>query len=235
MGYRVSDWDTARNSGDSALLDTERLRVSLTKNGYLKIAEIVEHHPSHEVLDHVSGSHSGVNLVRSQVANILSADPSTDVVPAFWDEIRRHDRATIRAFTFLAIVLSHYDLISVFANAGGGDCEGTLSRDDLTEKVYTNLVFAMAQVDACTYQRGTEQIHYNLEPVTRQLANVGPLVERLVRAKLRRCGWRDPDEYTVAGDGTLLEESSRLNIDRALGMTRQQFATWLTSRPRQPR
>lgn len=214
----------------------DNLRVSLTKNGYLKIATIVAEHPSSDMLDHVYGSHPGVNLNASQVGNVLCADPATGVVPGFWDEVRLYDRATVRAFTFIAIVYSHHRLIELFLEKGGGSPRGTISRDDFaTLKEYTNLAFALAEVDASPYMRGAGEVPYDLGPAVAQLGEVGGLVGRLFKAKLRRCGWRDPEEFTVGGDLPVAEECIQLRFHQVLGMSAREFSDWIGVRPRRPK
>lgn len=208
----------------------------MTKNGAQKIAVVVELHPSSEMLDHVAGSHPGVNLVASQVANILCADPATGVVPGLWDEIRLYDRATIRAFTMVAIVFSHHRLIDLFASAGRGTPRGTINRTDFaTEKEYTNLAFALADADAAPYVRGAGEVHYDLTPVLERLEDVGHLVARLFKAKLRRCGWRDPEEFVAGADLPLPEECRQYRFHHVLGMQYRDFAKWLESRPKKPK
>lgn len=216
------------------MVDLQNLRVSLTKNGYLKISTIVEAHPSSEMLDHVSGTHPGVNLVASQVANVLCADPATGVVPALWDELRRHDRATIRAFTFVAIVFSHHRLIELFLHTGSPT--GRISRTDFaTEKEYTNLAFALSEVDAAPYIRGAGEVDYDLAAVTDQLGDVGSLMARLLKAKLRRCGWRDPEEFVAGADLPLAEQCREERFHDVLGMDYRKFADWIGVRPKKPR
>lgn len=214
------------------MVDLDNLAVSLTKNGYLKIATLVERHPSDEILDNVYGVHAGVNLVRSQVANILGADPN---VPSFWDDIRRFDRRTIQSFTFLAVVFSHHRLINLFLEAGGGSPRGTISRDDLSEKEFTNLVYAMAELDLCEYEKGATSIDYDLTSLVDQLRRPRRLVERLFRSKLIRCGWRDPEEYPLAGDQPVLGECQDQRFHQALGLRIGEFNEWLTGRRASPR
>ena len=165
------------------MVELDNLRVSLTKNGYLKIAKVVSSHGSTEMLEHVRGSHPGVNLERSQVSNVLCADPFTGMVPAFWDEVRRHDQATIEAFTFIAIVFSHERLIHAFVEGGDGAARGTLFRADMSEKEFTNLQFAMATVGLCDYRRGADQVTYDMTGLFAKLRSVGGLVGQLLRAK----------------------------------------------------
>jgi hypothetical protein len=213
----------------------DNLRVSLTKNGYLKIAKIVAAHESNEMLDNCAGSHPGVNLVRSQVANILCADPVTAMVPPFWDDVRQHDRTTIRAFTFVAVVFAHQRLIRAFQDAGQGSPTGTLFRRDMTEKEYTNLQFAMAEVGLCDYARGTDEICYDMTPLTHQLRATGTLVGQLLRAKLRRCGWRDPDRFRVAPGSPLAKQCVGERFHEVFGLSERQFTRWISGRPTQPR
>jgi hypothetical protein len=214
------------------MVELKNLAVSLTKNGYLKIATLVERHPSEEILDNVYGVHAGINLQRSQVANILCADPN---VPSLWDDIRRFDRRTIQAFTFLAVVFSHHRLIQLFLDAGQGSPRGTISRGDISDKEFTNLVYAMAELDLCEYEKGASSIDYDLTSLVDQLRRPRRLVERLFRAKLVRCGWRDPDQYPQSGDQPVLGECQRQRFHDALGLRLSAFSEWLTGRRPSPR
>jgi len=63
----------------------EALNVSLTKNGYFKVADVIEKHPRHEVLSNIRGRYPGINLDRAQIANMLSVDPVTKELPEEWD------------------------------------------------------------------------------------------------------------------------------------------------------
>jgi hypothetical protein len=217
------------------MVEVSGLAVSLTKNGYLKIASLVRAYPSHQILDHVRGSISGVNLNRSQVAGVLCADPMTGLVPGFWDLVRRFDRRTVRDFVFVAIVFSHHRLIRLFREAGHGTPRGTIFREGMSTKEYTNLQFAMAEVGLCEYARGTDQVDYDMTPLTDQLANAGDLVAQLLKAKLRRCGWRDPDEFRVAADRALVQQCIEERFNEVFGMSTRQFNRWIGGRPTQPR
>ena len=71
------------------------LKVSLTKNGYFKVVEVIVRHPRHEVLANLRGTHMGINLDRAQIANMLSADPETGELPEEWDEVRQYPQRAI--------------------------------------------------------------------------------------------------------------------------------------------
>jgi hypothetical protein len=222
-------------SGSQDMLDLDNLKVSLTKNGYLKIAAVVAAYESQEMLSHCAGSIRGVNLAKSQVANVLCADLHTGMVPEFWDEVRKHDRATIQAFVFVAVVFAHKRLIDAFREAGHGAASGTLFRAAMSEKEFTNLQFAMAAVGLSQYQRGADQIDYDMTGLVSQLQSVRDLVGKLLRFKLRRCGWRDPEIFRIAPDLPLAEQCVHERFHHVLGMTEVEFAEWINWRPRHPR
>jgi len=77
------------------------LNVSLTKNGYFKVADVIAKHPRHEILDNIRGTYADINLDRAQIAKMLSADPLTKELPEEWDEIRNYSKRAIDALVFI--------------------------------------------------------------------------------------------------------------------------------------
>ena len=209
------------------MIEVDRLRVSLTKNGYLKIAELLKRHSRYEILDHLDGSYPGINLVRSQVVNILGMNPTTEEIPEFWDEIREYGDRAIDCFAFVAIVLSHWRLISALRFATQGDMHGHLKRDDLTPKEYTNLVYAMHAIRLCDYRRGAESVNYDLYRLVYHLQPAGHLVRKLIRSKLLRCGWREPKEFPNSDNPGFLVACHELGIPEVFGLEHEQFEDWL--------
>ncbi len=212
------------------MIDVKRLRVSLTKNGYLKIAEVIRQHHRFEVLDHLEGSLPGINLKRSQISNILSVDPATKQLPKFWDEIREYGDAAIDAFTFIAIILSHHKFIQLYTEASQGwlgTFRGRFRRDDLKEKEYTNLVYAMAELNLCEYERGSEDIAYDLYPVVYFTLPAHDLVRDLIASKLARCGWRDPSIFPGSPHKELIQECRALALNRVFSMKWLDFKAWV--------
>jgi hypothetical protein len=106
------------------------LNVSLTKNGYFKVADVIEKHPRHEVLNNIRGTYVGINLDRAQIANMLSADSNTRELPEEWDEIRSYSKRAIDALVFISILFSHHTFITVFAKSMTAEMRGVLQRED---------------------------------------------------------------------------------------------------------
>jgi hypothetical protein len=210
------------------MLDLQPLRVSLTKNGYLKIAEVVKRHPRWEVLDNIRGAYRGVNLVRSQVANIMGEDISGEL-PEFWDEIRQHGDRAVDAFVLVAIIMSHGDLIHLLKASFQGDMKGHLERASVGEKAYTNLVYAMACCGLCDYARGAEATTYDMRGLVHELREAGHVVRQLIEHKMRRCGWRPADR---PGGTDFFRECEENEIHRVFGLEPRAFRSWLENRLR---
>jgi len=179
------------------------------------------------VLKHLEGSLRGVNVKRSQAANILGADHDGGHLPEFWDKIRAYGHDAIEAFTLAAVILSHEKLIRLFKRASKGGFRGSFRREDLTNKEYTNLVYAMASLRLCPSVRGSREIKYDLYRLIYNLQPAHDLVRQLIASKLRRCGWRDPTVYPHAGYRSLLAECQALRLNRVFAMEWEQFKAWL--------
>src|ERR1051326_8772395 len=142
------------------MVDLDTLRVSLTKNGVFKIAELVKMYPDSQVLDHVYGDHEGINVAKSMIANMMDADIRTGLAPAYWDDIRPQGDHAIDAFTVVAMLFSHGALIDLMKRSSEGRPEytGHFFRGDLnigkgSEKAYTNLAYSLACFGLSTYRR----------------------------------------------------------------------------------
>lgn len=210
------------------MVDLARLRVSLTKNGYMKIADLLRRHPRWEVLDNVSGAHADINLVRSQVANIMGEDLAGDP-PEFWDEIRSRGDRAIDAFVLVAIIMSHVDLIDLLRRSAQGHMKGHLERRAIGEKAYTNLVFALASCGLCDYRRGAVAVTYDMRGLVYALQRSRRVVRRLIEFKLAKCGWRPPGR---PGGIEFFEECEANQLHLVFGLEPEEFRDWLNGRLR---
>ena len=210
------------------MVDLKKLRVSQTKNGYQKIAKLIIAHPSDEVLANVYGTHAGINLAKSQVANMLGAARGSKILPRYWDDIRGHGERTIEAFSLVASLFSHHKFIKTLLLARANQPVGYLARSSSSQKAYTNLVYALATQNLCTYKPGAPGTQVNFAPLMARLANVGGLVQLLLRDKLALCGWEDPDVCNGSGDAPFIETCVRLRFHELFGLSAAEFERWLT-------
>src|SRR5437870_3126207 len=129
------------------MIDLQSLRVSLTKNGYFKVAELLKAHTRRDVLENAFGVHQGINIIASQIGNMLDVNTITNDVPEYWDEIRDHGWEGIDALTVVAMLMSHHRIIGIMkaASAGRPEFQGYFLRDDFPQKKeYTNFAYALA-------------------------------------------------------------------------------------------
>src|SRR5690606_33778473 len=110
-------------------------------------------------------------------------------------EIKECGPAAIDSFTFVAIIMSHHRLIDVFRRTNQGGLRGHLRREDLSEKEYTNIVYAMATIQLCEYVKGAEGVNYDFYNLIYTLKDAGFLIRGLIESKLKKCGWVDPAIY----------------------------------------
>lgn len=203
-----------------------KLKVSLTKNGFQKIADLIISHPRADILKNIWGVHPGINLDKAQVVNILSGDQQTDQLPEVWDEIRQLGDKQVRALTFIAIVYSHHELIKTFAKSKTGEMRGTLHRDSFSnEKTYTNMSYTMQSFGICDYRPGAPHVDYSLATVFSDM-NIGPLAKEIIYLKLQQTGWREPtasDEF----HRTFYEQCFHYRFHDTLALTSKQFESWL--------
>ena len=196
------------------------LKVSLTKNGYYKVAEVLKRHPRNEVLDNISGTYEGINLNRTQILKMLSGDEATEELPEEWDDVRSLGERPVEVLTFIAILFSHEDLIRAFAAASTGEMRGTITREALGDKVYTNLVYSMQTAGLCVRQPGADSTSYNLAPLF--LLSIGPLMKTVLRRKLERTGWQEPSDGEIF-KRDFYEQCFFYKFHEALGISEKQF------------
>jgi hypothetical protein len=202
--------------------DIERLKVSLTKNGFFKVSDVIRLHPTNEILDNVDGVYEGINISRQQAGDILTRSASGNPL-ALWDTVRGLGDESIDAMVVLAIIFSHHRLIHFFADAAENGTY-SLNRSDLTVKPYTNLLHSLKTAGyAPNMPRGSESFTYDLSPVF--ALPIAQVAKKLLKAKLRLTGWTgapgavsDEDFFTQAID---------FRFHRVVGLTEEQFRTWL--------
>ncbi|MEX2173197.1 MAG: hypothetical protein WD872_02470 [Pirellulaceae bacterium] len=200
------------------MLSLTNLKVSITKNGYIKIADVVRRHPIDEIIDNTDGSYDGINLIRSQVIGILDAEENGK--PAmYWGNIPRYGDEAIDALTFVAIVLSHHHLVDAFINGNQGEFLGKIKRTALSVKEYTNLVYSMAGIGIAPYRKGSAEVRYDMRPVVYHLLRPYKLVRQLFTTKLRKCGWN--------GSGDLIDACLEQQFNEVFGLTSAEFSKWL--------
>jgi len=206
--------------------DLKKLAVSLTKNGYFKIAQVIKRHPRNEILDNISGVYVGINLNQSQIAAILSSAPDGQL-PQFWDDVREAGDNSVDGLVMISILFSHHLLINAFADSFHSHDPFRIHRVDLGGKVYTNLLYSMKTAGLCNQDipNGTQSFTFDLSPLFS--LPIASYARQVLHTKLLATGWLPPDSGSDLDD-SLYDQCINFRFHSALGLTDQQFRTWLT-------
>lgn len=202
----------------------DALKVSLTKNGYFKVAEVIKKHPRDEILDNIDGVYEGINLDTPQIKGMLSYDDAAKNFPEVWDEVRSLGDKAIEALVFISIIYSHQIFIEAFSRSKLSEMRGCLKREELGSKNYTNVVYPMSQLGMCPLKRGASETYYDVSPLF--LLEIGPLVKKVIGYKLRKTGWSPPasDDYFSRD---FYEQCAYYGFHDVLGISMEQFKQWL--------
>lgn len=202
----------------------DALKVSLTKNGYFKVADVIKKHPRNEILDNINGVYDGIKIDAAQIKGMLSYDEATNDFPEVWDEVRTLGDKAVDALVFISIIYSHKTLIETLSKSKLSEMRGCVKREDLDEKAYTNLVHSMHTQGMCPINRGAGETYYDISPLFR--LDIGALVKKIVRLKLIRTGWKEPKEedYFLRD---FYEQCEFYQLHDVLGISVEQFKLWL--------
>lgn len=203
----------------------KELRVSLTKNGFFKIAEIIKSFPKDQILANLGGQHQGIALDRAQILKMLSGDETTEELPQVWDDVKALGPEAVEALTFISIIYSHIDLIEVFQKSITSEMRGTLKRKNLDGKVYTNIVDSMDKLKLGKKVYGADEFYFSLKPLFKEMA-IGPLAKDILTRKLKKTGWKEPDA-TNYFQRDFYEQCFFFGFNNVLGISPQQFKDWL--------
>ena len=195
------------------------LTVSLTKHGAHKIAFLLSKYDKDEVLNHLWGTDAGINIESVQAHKNLSV--RSGKVPEVWNEARIRGKDTINALVFIAIIFSHYKLISAMkVGAGPSPLKGTIRRGEvIDEKAFTNFAHTVEELGFST-EHSTDHISYDLAKLF-QIDGLSRLVLEIFDLKLTTAGWDKKN--------SLIEEVLRNEFQKVFSVSADRFLDWLTS------
>jgi hypothetical protein len=208
--------DSGRERG--TMTDLKRLKVSLTKHGSHKVAELLEKFAPNQVIANATGKVKGINIAPSQARKNLSA-LAGDVLPDFWNITKNSGRPAINAIVLLAIVFSHNELIKVMIGAIKGPGRGVVKRSDVDGgKGFTNFKDDFYELGFAT-SVSSEEFAFDISSIIGD-KNLGLIARHLFKHKLLNAGW---DEFTALAD-----EAVSVGFHEALGLTEASFRAWIS-------
>lgn len=195
--------------------------VSLTKNGYFKLIELIRKYPANEILNHLDE----IKLDYTQARKML-AGSNDDILPNVWDTVKGMDEESQYALLLFSIIFSHKDLIETFANSISSEMRGSIKRSSIETKSYTNLAFALNESGLATnFQQGADQTDFDLSPIFTK-NEIGPLAKIILKAHLQNMGWREPNE-SLPFQRTFEEQVEHYRFNEVFGVSAVQFINWL--------
>lgn len=199
----------------------ENHTVSLTKNGYQKLRDLIAKYPANEILNHIDE----IRLDRTQGLKMLAGSELIGTVPAIWDNIRKLPADKRDALLMISVISSHKDLIRLFADNTDNTGKGTINRSGLETKLYTNLAYAMNELGlAVNFHQSGNGLKYDWNRFFGM--DIGTLVKELLEHQLQNMGWRPPNKYDFFLR-TFYEQAVYYKFHRVFGLTEKLFKDWL--------
>lgn len=194
--------------------------VSLTKNGYFKLSDLIRKYPSSEILEHLDE----IKLDFTQARKMLAGN-SSNVLPLVWDDVRQYDNEAQTSLLLFSIIFSHKDLIRTFIASATAEMRGEIKRDGLDQKTYTNLAYALEEAGlAIGFAEGAESTKYDLSKIF--LKNeIGPLAKKILKSHLENMGWNEPSE-SQPFQRTFEEQVKYYEFNKVLGVSIEQLFNW---------
>lgn len=199
------------------MTDLSKLKVSLTKHGAYKVAELIKAFPKDEILNNTWDKYKGIRIDRAQTMKNLSGD-SSGILPSIWDEIKDLGDEEIENLVLIAIIFSHHKLIKTMIAAQSDEMKGTIKRGKvIDDKAYTNFACVLDELGFAT-EHTTQHISYDLSRLFRN-EELPRLVRSLITLKLKASNWNESTD--------LIDECIRLNLHGVFAISAEYFRNWL--------
>ncbi|MCX6249461.1 MAG: hypothetical protein NTX61_01795 [Bacteroidetes bacterium] len=193
-----------------------KLKVSLTKHGAHKIADLLLHFDKDDILNHLDGDYMDINIDAAQTRAILSLNAKGNA-PDLWNEIKKYGLEDIFDLVFIAIVFSHVDFINALKK---GISDGCIIRrgDVIAGKVYTNFAHIVDQF-GFVIEHSSDYFTFDISRIFYKYY-IPELVTKLLNIKLTEAGWDKQN--------SLVDECIRLDLNHVFGLEPNEFREWLS-------
>lgn len=191
-------------------------KTSLTKHGAYKIAWLLKAFPPHQILSKLWGTIPNIKIDDSQARKNLSA--YNGVVPTFWNEVKALGPNAIDAAVFIAIVMSHSELIYSLQNCSRlGEAEGTIKRSAIGDsKVFTNLKRTIIELGFST-SNSVDHVTFSFKKIF-QIDGLAAPIRELLKTKL---------QAALIDTDSMWDVIHSESIGKTFCLTDDAFAEWL--------
>lgn len=199
------------------MTDLRNLKVSLTKHGAHKIADLIKAFPRDLVLQNIWDQYQSIKINLAQTKRNLSAQPN-GTLPYIWDEVRKLGDEHVNDLVLLAIIFSHHRLIETMIQSSTSEKNGTILRGKvIDDKEFTNFACVLDELGFANHH-SSQQISYDLTRIFKKFELI-PLIIQLLIFKLREAGWDSKTDF--------IDECVASEFFKVFGVTEVYFKNWL--------
>lgn len=197
--------------------------VSLTKNGYFKLIELINKYDANGIKENLSE----ISLDETQALKMLGGIDASSSVPEIWTEIHNNcDKHQQFSLLIISIIFSHKDLIDWLKSSTHSEMRGKIRRDIMGEKVYTNLAYAFNQAGlAPTFRPRLNETEYDLTSIFIS-QDIAVYAKKLIELQLERMGFKE--DINKLFQRSFFEQCEVLEFHKVLGLALPQFIDWLS-------
>jgi hypothetical protein len=194
------------------------LKVSLTKHGAHKVADLIKAFPKDQILENTSGTFRDIRIAQSQTKKNLSAKPD-GTLPNIWDEIRQLSNNDINKLVLISIIFSHHKLIETMIQSSTEELQGKVNRGEVIDgKAYTNFACILEELGfAITHT--PDYVTYDLQSIFHSSNEFPTFVSRILKLKLKTAGWDESNNF--------IDECLDLNFHSVFSLSEDDFRKWL--------
>jgi hypothetical protein len=199
------------------MVNLSNLKVSLTKHGAHKVAELLFAYPPDELLSHVDDKLLNIHIDEAQARINLSIGSSSGKIPDYWDDAKKLGQKYVRGLVLLSIAFSHHRLIEALRDSRPRLCTGIVRRGTVLQgKEYTNFACIFEELGFIRNHR-QDLFEYDFSELL-TLNGFPDLFVQMLRDKLVKAG--------MSRTGDALTESLHQELHLVLGMNASELSEW---------
>ena len=202
------------------MIDLTKLKVSLTKHGAHKIFRIMKNANPNDVLNHINDTALNIHIDAAQTRKNVSIR-SDGSVPQYWMLAKNLGEQNLRLLVLLSICHSHNSIIEALKYSKPRFGNGVVLRGQILDgKEYTNLANNFEEL-GFSIHHNEQGFEYDFSQAF-TLPRFSELYRQMIRDKLVECGMNES-----ADDSILIETATQLELNEALGLTGNEYRSWL--------
>ena len=198
-------------------LDLSKLKSSWTKYDIVQVMEVIYDIPTIEKF-----KNKEANIDEPTLRNFLGIKSLKEPIPEYWIEIQKFPKEK-SLFALLAVIFTHNEIIHEFASKySKGDGKGIFTVQG--GKQYTNIRSALIESGAASpIYRRTVNVPFDFSPIF-QNGKVGALFKEVLIERITRVSKLTKEDLT---ESLLYAICISNNFHKVLGLSEEQFITWL--------